>query len=96
MSLVALRRLRVPFKGSLCRYTSSLPIPPSISVLETPEDTDEARSWISKFQGASIPRNAVELQFARSSGPGGQVFENCSELTEEMLMLLYLLGYLEC
>jgi peptidyl-tRNA hydrolase ICT1 len=42
-------------------------------VLETPEDTEKARSWMAKFKDVSIPRNSVELQFARSSGPGGQV-----------------------
>ncbi|KAF7773156.1 hypothetical protein Agabi119p4_5323 [Agaricus bisporus var. burnettii] len=75
MSLVALLRRSVSLKGpafALCRYSSSLPTPPNLSVLDTPEDTEKARTWISEFEGVSIPRSSVELQFARSSGPGGQ------------------------
>ncbi|KAF8579454.1 hypothetical protein K439DRAFT_381933 [Ramaria rubella] len=31
-----------------------------------------ARSWLAGFTRTSIPRDEVELSFARSSGPGGQ------------------------
>lgn len=50
-----------------------LPIPPSISVLETPQDSTQARSWLSEFKTITLPRSVVELSFSRSSGPGGQV-----------------------
>jgi hypothetical protein len=52
---------------------SPLPIAPPIKALETPEQTAEARTWLSAFRNHSIPRNLVELSFSRSSGPGGQV-----------------------
>lgn len=57
----------------LIHGNNTLPIPPALTALETPEDTDKARSWIAKFKDATIPRSHVELHFARSSGPGGQV-----------------------
>ncbi|EJD51970.1 hypothetical protein AURDEDRAFT_82908 [Auricularia subglabra TFB-10046 SS5] len=50
----------------------ALPIPPSARSLSTPDETRAARAWINEFRRASIPRTAVELSFARSSGPGGQ------------------------
>ncbi|TDL25760.1 hypothetical protein BD410DRAFT_717138 [Rickenella mellea] len=31
-----------------------------------------ARDWASNFKAARIPRDAVEMSFSRSSGPGGQ------------------------
>ena len=34
---------------------------------------DAVRSWLSHFKSIPIPRDAVELKFSRSSGPGGQV-----------------------
>ncbi|GLB41008.1 putative RF-1 domain containing protein [Lyophyllum shimeji] len=54
------------------RPAHSLPIPPRLSALVTPEDTVKARSWISNFKTQSIPKASVELSFSRSSGPGGQ------------------------
>jgi len=51
---------------------NALPVPPRISCLESPSDAAEARSWLSRFQAQSIPRDAVDLSFSRSSGPGGQ------------------------
>ncbi|PAV16105.1 hypothetical protein PNOK_0772500 [Pyrrhoderma noxium] len=33
---------------------------------------DSARKWGETFKGMTIPREAVELSFSRSSGPGGQ------------------------
>lgn len=53
--------------------TISLPIPPALFSLETKADTAGAREWLNVFKNATVPRNMVELSFARSSGPGGQV-----------------------
>jgi len=50
----------------------SLPIPPALSSLESKADVAGAREWSSAFRNATVPRNLVELSFARSSGPGGQ------------------------
>jgi len=50
----------------------SLPIPPALSSLETKADTASAREWLHAFRNAAVPRNLVDLSFARSSGPGGQ------------------------
>ena len=58
-----------PFRG----ITGSVPLPPSISAMKTPEDNAQARSWIERFKSQKIPRDLVELTFSRSSGPGGQV-----------------------
>jgi hypothetical protein len=51
----------------------SLPIPPALSNLENKADIAGAREWLNAFRSATVPRNLVELSFARSSGPGGQV-----------------------
>jgi peptidyl-tRNA hydrolase ICT1 len=50
-----------------------LPAAPQLCFLTSPEETDEARSWISRFKSQPISRGSVELSFSRSSGPGGQV-----------------------
>jgi len=49
-----------------------LPIPPAVSNLENRIDIASARVWLNSFRSATVPRNLVELSFARSSGPGGQ------------------------
>lgn len=51
----------------------SLPIPPALSKLVDKTDVADARGWLDAFRNVNIPRNLVELSFARSSGPGGQV-----------------------
>ena len=51
----------------------ALPNPPKLPALETPADSAQARNWLAQFQTQSIPKELVELSFARSSGPGGQV-----------------------
>jgi len=52
----------------------SLTKPPGISEPEAPapNEKDAVRSWLSNFNSITIPRDAVELTFSRSSGPGGQ------------------------
>lgn len=52
--------------------SSSLPVPPTLSNLESRGDTADAREWLTAFRNATVPRTLVELSFARSSGPGGQ------------------------
>ena len=39
---------------------------------EAEADQKEARAWLSKFDVKSIPKQACEITFSRSSGPGGQ------------------------
>ncbi|KAK1215029.1 hypothetical protein PQX77_022379 [Marasmius sp. AFHP31] len=54
-------------------YSQQLPTPPNISLLESPEHSAKARTWISQFQQIpSLPRKLVQLSFSASSGPGGQ------------------------
>ena len=36
------------------------------------DEHQEARNWLSGFSIKSIPRNACEVTYSRSSGPGGQ------------------------
>lgn len=55
----------------------SLPRPPDLKILESPEDNHRARSWVEEFKSRQIPRELVELSFSRSSGPGGQVIPAC-------------------
>jgi len=62
-------RLRV-FHAGASRL--SLPIPPALFSLETKADTAGAREWLNAFRNVTVPRNLVDLSFARSSGPGGQ------------------------
>ncbi|KAI0688421.1 RF-1 domain-containing protein [Cytidiella melzeri] len=52
--------------------TWSLPDPPKLPHLHTPSDNAQARSWIAQFRTQAVPKELVELSFARSSGPGGQ------------------------
>ncbi|KAG7089964.1 hypothetical protein E1B28_011589 [Marasmius oreades] len=67
-------RLPRPPPSSIQRYShyKPLPTPPNLSIIETPEDSQKARSWISQFKQSPIPRKSVELSFSASSGPGGQ------------------------
>jgi peptidyl-tRNA hydrolase ICT1 len=53
--------------------SNSLPAAPQFTYLSSPEETDEARAWISRFKSRSITKESVEMSFSRSSGPGGQV-----------------------
>ena len=59
------------FHGNEAR--PGLPKPPNISKLVTEEDTEEARTWVTQFANAKVPKESVEFSFSRSSGPGGQV-----------------------
>ena len=51
----------------------SLPIPPALFELKNKGEIAGAREWLNAFRNSTVPRNLVELSFARSSGPGGQV-----------------------
>ena len=53
--------------------STTLPVPPPLSALATSKDFSAARDWLKSFGGCSIPKEAVDMTFARSSGPGGQV-----------------------
>lgn len=53
--------------------SASLPRPPDLKTLETPDDNASARTWIENFKSAQIPKEVVEMSYSRSSGPGGQV-----------------------
>ena len=55
------------------RAISKSSFPPKLSKLETQDDMNQARTWIKDFESQEITRDLVELSFARSSGPGGQV-----------------------
>ncbi|KAI0342914.1 hypothetical protein BDW22DRAFT_1329928 [Trametopsis cervina] len=52
--------------------TWKLPNPPDLKSLQTPADNAQARSWVAQFKTHTIPKELVEMSFARSSGPGGQ------------------------
>ena len=68
---------KLPYYPLTCRrgYSSkSVPLlPPDLISLDSSNDMDSARKWGETFKGMTIPREAVELSFSRSSGPGGQV-----------------------
>jgi hypothetical protein len=53
--------------------TPSLPPPPDLKFLATPEDNQKARGWLNTFKERQIPKELVAMSFSRSSGPGGQV-----------------------
>lgn len=57
----------------LASSANSPQFPPKIPKLDTPEENNQARQWISTFRNSVIPKNDVELTYSRSSGPGGQV-----------------------
>ncbi|KLO13071.1 hypothetical protein SCHPADRAFT_386961 [Schizopora paradoxa] len=53
-----------------------VPLPPNISELSSNEAVTQARRWVDEFASATALmslREAVEMTFSRSSGPGGQV-----------------------
>lgn len=45
----------------------------SINVLNTDAHHAAAKQWVEGFKLEDIPKEALEVTFARSSGPGGQV-----------------------
>lgn len=47
-------------------------LPPDLISLESSTDMDSARNWAETFKSLQIPREAVDISFSRSSGPGGQ------------------------
>ena len=49
-------------------------LPPDLISLESSTDMDSARNWAETFKSLQIPREAVDISFSRSSGPGGQVY----------------------
>ncbi|GJJ11967.1 hypothetical protein Clacol_006205 [Clathrus columnatus] len=54
--------------------STGIPKPPFFKLFASPstEEITSARGWLEQFSRWSIPRDQVELEFARSSGPGGQ------------------------
>ncbi|TFK33434.1 hypothetical protein BDQ12DRAFT_410190 [Crucibulum laeve] len=66
------RALQEGYTRFYASSASTLPKPPPLPALGTPEETALARAWIDKFRRETIPKGAVELSFSRSSGPGGQ------------------------
>ncbi|GAA5897562.1 hypothetical protein JCM6882_003517 [Rhodosporidiobolus microsporus] len=57
------------------RFASTIPRPPSLAALKTPEDMQQAKQWIAAFERLppeEWPKHLVETSFSRSSGPGGQ------------------------
>jgi peptidyl-tRNA hydrolase ICT1 len=71
------RLVRYPSCPQVIRKAHSsndgLPVAPQLASVSSPEDANEARSWISRFKSQAIMRGSVEMSFSRSSGPGGQV-----------------------
>ncbi|KAH9943687.1 RF-1 domain-containing protein [Amylocystis lapponica] len=73
ITFVPWRRFSLSFlQRSAHTSPSSLPHPPQLSLLETPDQNAQARAWLGKFKTQEIPKSTVELAFSRSSGPGGQ------------------------
>jgi len=69
------RNTSISFKLASCTRSysvHSIPHPPKLASLETPQDMADARTWVSKFKALTIPKTLVEVTFSRSSGPGGQ------------------------
>jgi len=50
--------------------SSSVPRPPPLSSSPSPAEILAARQWLDRL--THIPKDDIELTFARSSGPGGQ------------------------
>lgn len=73
-AVVRARQHAYTYRGAVrWMSTPNIPRPPDLKSLTTPEDNARARSWVEDFKARQIPRELVELSFARSSGPGGQV-----------------------
>lgn len=74
LALLRTRRLLAPYAlPLLLRCVSTVPTPPALKTLVSPEDMDEARRWVERFERTGVPKSLVEVTFSRSSGPGGQV-----------------------
>lgn len=52
----------------------------SLDQLRSDADHAMARSWVDGFREGDIPREALDIAFSRSSGPGGQVRERSFHL----------------
>ncbi len=62
------------FRRYSTRSLKQMPLPPSVAELSSKEAVTQARRWVNEFSSPSISlRDAVDLSFSRSSGPGGQV-----------------------
>lgn len=76
--LQVLKSFIISGKPSLRLYGTAprvpIPLPPALSELTTDDDNKAARNWADRFKAISLPRSVVELTFARSPGPGGQVW----------------------
>lgn len=44
----------------------------SVRSLDSEDDHRHARAWLSGFRLSDVPKDALEVSYARSSGPGGQ------------------------
>lgn len=55
--------------------STKLPAAPNLNLdeLHGSLQADQARTWLEGFRSARLQRSDVEISFARSSGPGGQV-----------------------
>ena len=80
LGLSYLRRLAsTPLKTVTAHGYATTSVPPiiagvhSLNANSSPEDMDAARAWIEEFRSFALRREDVNLTFARSSGPGGQV-----------------------
>lgn len=62
-----------PTNSRLSPQSNHLTRPPALASLSTPSDHAQAKTWVERFKKEKLLRSDVELQFSRSSGPGGQV-----------------------
>ncbi|CAG8491963.1 484_t:CDS:2 [Acaulospora colombiana] len=60
--------------SSTCKHLgiSFISLRRRISSLDTAQEIEKAKRWLKKFTRDSIPRDSLNISFARSSGPGGQ------------------------
>ncbi|KAK2462961.1 hypothetical protein APHAL10511_005013 [Amanita phalloides] len=66
------RSLALSFLKHFNHASDTLPTPPFLRSVDSPEDKIAARSWIAQFKKLAVPKRLVKFTFARSSGPGGQ------------------------
>ena len=59
--------------GYMTRFPPAAPYVHSLTANASPKDLDAACAWIENFRSYALRREDVNLSFARSSGPGGQV-----------------------
>ncbi len=80
MSRALFAQRNIALHGPTCCLSNNyrrLALQASLSDGPIEDEHREARTWLASFNINAIPKNACEVTFSRSSGPGGQNVNKC-------------------